>query len=325
VREFIVIALLATFSNPARAQAESAAAPSGRMLDDHLFIPSALVRDPFTATYFQSTIGFGYATATGPAFEVAGNVIGGGDYKFATTLQGFEIQLKLYDWWAIRIASQGVLFTAIDSTSAINAGVSARIQPAGGTTVSFPLCPRVRLGGTFDFGYAPDINANIITGVVNSVMARNISLRHLLTDTRLTVYQVGASAAAELHRAVGVVATAAYLHIGSDTDGVTDSVDTVSAGVAFDFDLRPLTPMPIGFVVAYKLNEATTRDSGQASQSIEGGIFYTGVGHLALGFDLEERWFNLLLGPPGPGFLRFEQRTEDTQLTLAQLLMRYTW
>jgi hypothetical protein len=294
-------------------------------LGGHLFIPSEVVRDPFTATYFQISTGYGYAAATGPAFSALGTTFGSRDYRFGTMVQSFELQAKIFDWWAVRIESTGLLFAGINGPSVLHVGATARFTPGAGTTVSFPIGDGIRLGGTFDFGYTPDININVITGIVRSLAARDIDARNLLTDTRLTAIQVGASVAVALHRSLGLTATADYLHVGSDTDGVGASINDVSVGLSFDFDLNAITRAPIGFILAYKLNEVETRDPGQATEAVDLGIFYTGVPHLVAGMDLSERWFNLLVGPPGSGFRPFEARSEDTALTLAQLIMRYTW
>jgi hypothetical protein len=327
VRVAIVIGGLVAWTGVAGAQtpAEPSALPRGRAVDDHLFIPSELVRDPFTATHFQTSTGYGYATATGGAFNVLGTSIGSRDYKFGTMLQSFELQAKIFDWWAVRIESQGLIFSGINGTSALNVGVTARFNVGAGTTVSFPIGDRIRLGGTFDFGYTPDINVNVITGIVRSVAARDIDVRNLLVDTRLTAYQVDASVAVALHRSLGLTATGGYLRVSSDTDGVGDTINAVSAAAAFDFDLKSFSHVPLGFILAYKLNESATRDQGQQTEAVSGGIFYIGVPKLVAGVDFSERWFNLVVGPPGRGFLPFEARTEDTALTLVQIVMRYTW
>jgi hypothetical protein len=333
----VAAATVAPWAWPARARAQSQAQvqaeqpcedrpPMGRVLDDHLFLPSDLVRDPFTATYFDLRNAYGYATATGPTFNVAGTNIGNRDYRIATLLQSFDLQAKIFDWWAIRLGAQGVIFSGVDGTSALNVGISARFAPSAGTTFSWPVGHRVRLGATFDFGYTPDVNVNVISGVVRSVSTASLNLRNLLTDTRLTFYQPGASVAVAIHRALGFVGTVDYLHIGSDTGGVTDTIDTVSWGAAFDFDARALSSkIPIGVILAYKFNDPATHDNSEASHSLDLGFYYTGVRHLLAGFIFGERWFNLLVGPPGGGFLPFEARVIDTSLSLGQLQLRYTW
>jgi hypothetical protein len=325
MRVTTLIAALLAWPGLAHSQTSPESEPTGRVLDGHLFIPSALVRDPFTATYFQTSLGYGYATGTGPSFDVAGNTLGNRDFRFAAVIQSYELQAKILPWWAVRVEAEGLLFSGIDGVSALEAGMTVRLSPAIGTTVSAPVGDRVRIGGVFDFTYTPDININGITGVVRSVNARDLVFKNFLTDTRLTGWQPGVSVAITILPSLGAVATAGYLRISSDTDGVGDSINTVFAGVAFDLDLRQLNGMPIGFVVAYKLNAADTRDPGEATQAVTGGFFYTGVPHLVAGVDFSERWFDLLIGPPGTGFLPFESRSENTNLTLMQMLMRYTW
>jgi hypothetical protein len=256
---------------------------------------------------------------------VNGVNIGARDYRFATMVQSFELQAKILDWWAVRFGTGGAFFSGVDGVSALDAGLTLRLTPSVGTTVSVPIGSRARLGGVFDFSYTPDVNVNVITGVVRSVNARDLAFRNLLTDTRLTAYQPGISLAVALLPCLGAVASVAFLRISSDTDGVGDSINTVTAGFALDFNLRPINSVPIGFVIAYKLNDAGTRDPGEASQAVSGGIFYTGVPSLVVGLEVSERWFDLLFGPPGPGFLPFEARSENTNLSLAQVLIRYTW
>jgi hypothetical protein len=323
MRVAIVIGAFLAWSGVAHSQTQPE--PTGRIIDGHLFIPSDLVRDPFTATYVQTSVGYGYATGTGPSFDVAGNNIGQRDYRFATILQSFELQGKILDWWAVRFASQGLFFSGIDGISALDAGLTLRLSPVVGTTVSVPIGDRFRIGGVFDFSYTPDINVNVITGVVRTVNTGNFAFKNLLTDTRLTAWQPGVSLAVAILPCLGVVANVAFLRISSDTDGVGDSINTVTAGLALDFNLRPINNIPIGFVVAYKLNAAETRDPGEASEAVSGGIFYTGVPSLVVGLELSERWFDLLFGPPGPGFLPFEARSENTNLSALQVLIRYTW
>src|SRR5262249_9102094 len=128
-----------------------------------------------------------------------------------------------------------------------------------------------------------------------------------------------------LHPCVGFVASVSYLHISSDTDGASSSINAVVAGGAFDFDLRPLYGLPIGFVLAYKLNDPTTRDTDDPTQAANLGFYYVGVRKLAVGLELGERWILLLLGARGQGFTNFEARVQDTKLTLAQVVIRYTW
>src|SRR5215470_15702823 len=78
----VLAASLAGRANPASAdQNETPAMSSGRVLFDHLFLPSDLVRDPFTATYFDIRTTWGYATGSGPLFDVNGQTLGGHDYR----------------------------------------------------------------------------------------------------------------------------------------------------------------------------------------------------------------------------------------------------
>src|SRR5688572_28569452 len=108
-------------------QASSATAqdPCRHCLDNHRFLPSSIVGDPFANTRFINATGGGMAVdLTIPVRNIAGNVVDSlaGDIGFL--LLDFEYQYQLARWLAVRATAVAVGRVGTSTESVVASGIS---------------------------------------------------------------------------------------------------------------------------------------------------------------------------------------------------------
>jgi hypothetical protein len=287
-----------------------------RELNGHFFVPSLTVPDPFVPTLFSLSTGAGHAWVDGPSFDPRGNPVGGESYRAAALAESMTFQAAILSWWALRLASGGGLYGGVNARSALVLGAIIPLDVTPGTTVSWKIGRFVRLGGTFDFQYQ-------YRTVIDPLAAVRTSLASSQVDTsqvhqRVNSYSVipGATVAAALHPAVGLVGSVQYLWNGRDDGTSTQSVSYIVIGVSAQLDLKPLVSrVPLGVLGAYRA-QIPFESSERLIQSVEGALFYTGRKDLALGLDLQGQWFDLRPGSPFP---------LSASALIAALTVRYYW
>jgi len=159
--------MLVTLLLPLSVSAQTDPQPSGtpelrRELDGHNFLPSRFSLDPFVSTYVASETGFGYGSAPGRTFDLCNNVICPGpgsttSFKVGAFAQLLDYQYGFLDWWAVRVGTKIIVYSGVNDTGVVGVGTNANASFSAGTTVSFKVGDRVRLGGSFDFSIGPAI------------------------------------------------------------------------------------------------------------------------------------------------------------------------
>ncbi len=309
----IFFALLA-FATPVGAEEP----PNPRELGGHVFMPSDLVSDPFTGTYFGNGTAFGFASATGPRLDEHGNA-GTGTYRMATFAERFELQVGLLPWWSISTSVTGRVFSGITVDSAQQVGTQAEYFVAGGTTVSFRF-GRVRIGGEFDVAYSPSYNLNIFTALDRSVKAGKIDASTLLTSVNTITLVGGLNVAVGLHRSLGLLLATQYLRAISDGTSGSFTEGQITVGGSLSLDLHALlSVLPIGMQGAYRVLVPVSSTQPMSQQTLRHeaslGLYYTGRANLVLGPDVVFKLF--------PD--RADMQVYDFLDTTVLIKMRYYW
>jgi len=278
-----------------------------RTLGGHTFIPSQIVRAPFTASSVGSLTGLGYAgiRVTDP---------NGGpelNYQLAAAGLGFDFQLGLAPWWSVRVAGSGQLLSGINLASALEAGASARYAAQASTAFSFVHRDRVRMGASVDLSYSPEYNFNIVGAIVNSIAAGRVDARTLFTNSQRLSFGGALQAAVTLHPAVGVFGEVRYLHDFTKVNDDPTNTGRFQAGLGLSVDLHAVSPIPFGFLGTWRAS-SSVREGAQVIHDLSAGFFYTARRHLVLG---AEGLFTILPSSP------------QVRTTVAQgvLILRYYW
>jgi hypothetical protein len=287
-----------------------------RELNGHFFMPSLTVADPFVPTFFSLSTGAGHAWVDGPSFDALGNPVGNESYRAAALAEGMTFQAAILSWWALRLGTAGGLYGGANARSALVLGATTFLDIIPGTTVSWKIGRFIRLGGTFDFRYQ-------YSTVIDPLAAVRTSLASSQVDTtqvhqRVSNYWVlpGATVAAALHPAIGLLASVQYLWNGRDDGTSTQSVSYIAIGVSAQLDLKPLVSrVPVGVLGAYRA-QIPFESKERLIQTVEGAVFYTGHKDLALGLNLQGQWFDLRPGSVVP---------LSTAALIAAVTVRYYW
>lgn len=312
------------------AGAQTASAPPDpqalrRTLYGHTFIPSELVGSPFVPSSVGSQVGFGYASVTAPS----GNG-GSTTSQLGALALGFDAQIGITDWWAIRAAARGVALTGLTGESVLEAGALVAYDARVGTTFSWAYRDRVRMGITLDAQYRPDYTINVRAGIdefrrlVDQAIDRarmtgnlmlpsptDINLSRVLSNSQKLQFGGGWQAAVALHRFIGLFFDFRYAHVFERAGDDKTTSGEFTAGAAVSMDFNAISPLPFGILGAYRV--AVPAESQPAlTHDVSAGFFYTGRRSLLLGGEAAMNF-----SPVGPGVRLF--------VVEAQLLMRYFW
>jgi hypothetical protein len=313
-------------SPPVEANAPAAAPKTRRQLDGHLFLPSQIIQDPFNSGFLQLDMGVGYAWATAPQYGALGDASGSRTYKIAQLQERVRAQIGILPCWSIRATGTLAVMSGLNAIGLLALGAVVSPQADIGTTVSFPLGDRVRLGGTFDFLIGPAYNANPLGTIVQSVREGQIDAGNLIITKTTTAYTPGVSFAWGIARPLGLVAAGQYTHNIPSIEGITQLQDSVSLGAALDLDLNQTgAAIPVGVVGAYRLVSPLGGPQNFASQTAELEVLYTGHGDLVVGPEATFSSFTIVTVPDSvlPGLPI--TREADANAVFLGVLMRYYW
>ncbi len=292
----LVACLLCLVPAAARADADAdATAPAAspappelrRELAGHNFIPSRNALDPFVSTFASSETGFGYGTATGHTFDLGGHPISTADYQVGGYAQFLDFQYGFFDWWAVRVGVELLVYSGINSAGVVAVGTNAVGRGGFSTTMSWKVGDNLRLGGSLQFGIGPSIFFNILQSVQDSINSGDI-VSPVVSAGSFTIEPafVGAWAIAKW---VGLTFSLAYTYNNATTKntitGVTNSISLLSAGALFDFDLDPACGVPLGFLLGFS-PEFSVNATAFRQWKYQTGIYYTGVKPLNIGLEL---------------------------------------
>jgi hypothetical protein len=254
-----------------------------RELAGHNFIPSKYSLDPFVSTYAAAETGFGYGSAPGRTFDINGKPIGTADYKAGAFAQYVEFQYGFVDWWAVRAQVKILVYTGLNASGLAGIGTNVVANPSFGTTVSFKVGDRVRLGGSLDVSFGPAVFFNIVQAVKESIANGDITTPvNSYGQFTLSPAFVGSWA---ISKPLGVTFSATYQYTHASDDTVTTTASLLSGNILFDFDMGELNWVPIGLIGGFSTSFAVS-DTKFLSFRYQFGIFYTGVRPLNVGFEV---------------------------------------
>jgi hypothetical protein len=254
-----------------------------RELAGHNFIPSKFSLDPFVSTYVSSETGFGYGTAPGRTFDINGNPTGLATYEAGAFAQILNYQYGFVDWWAVRAAAKIVVYSGLNGSGAAGIGTNAVANVGLGTTVSFKVGDRFRLGGSLDVGFGPSVFFNIVQGVKESIQNGEI-VSPITSSSSFTINPafVGAWAISKL---VGFTFSLGYSFTTASNSTTSGTANLIAGNGVFDFDLGALNLVPIGFIAGFQ-TEFSADSTSFLEFRYQGGVFYTGVKALNVGLEV---------------------------------------
>jgi len=181
-------------------------------------------------------------------------------------------------------------------------------------TLSGTLAPKVRLGVTGDFIYSHSLLIQPLSAIQDSLVAGDV--RASSASERLNSYSAlpGITVAFAPSRTFGLLAAVQYSWTRV-TDGETHNRQYIGLGASAQVDLLPASGVPLGFLASYRATLPFESDV-RATNTVEGGAFYTGRKDLDLGLDVQLKWFDLR-----PDHLF---RLDSTE-AIAVIEMRYHW
>ena len=287
-----------------------------RALDQHLFMPSLAVVDPFVPTEFSLTTGAGYAWANGSGFDVRGNAVGNGSYVAASLSEAVSFQAGLFSWLALRVRGGGGLYGGFNARSALVLGATMPLTVEPGLTASWQLGRFLRLGGTFDYVYQYAKLIDPLSLVRTSLASGQVDTSQVSQRVIDNIVLPGVTAAFAPLRAIGLLASVQYRWDGRDNGTTTQNVNYLIVGASTQLDVRPIVAsLPLGVLAAYRA-EIPLGSTQRLIETVEGALFYTGRKDLALGLDVEGQWFVLRSGSP---------ITFSTSAIVGSLIFNYYW
>ena len=276
------------------ARAQPAQLKSQRSLDGHVFQPSFLVRTPFAVQDFDVDLTYGVGDATGPTYDIRGNVDGERTYSFAAMGQTFAYDYKFADWFSAGAGLKTLLYSGSDSPSALVIGADLTIGGFARATASRQLGP-VQVALTADVGYGPRLGIIVIDAIRQS-FANGIGSGSALQLTHLTTLQPGVAFAWAPNPVLGVQASLdyqwVYIPAPTSTTGST-SASAITGAVAVDVDLAKVWKVPMGLLASGQWLGPLTGTEISTVQAYTLGGFYTARQDVVLGAEIGWRQFKI--------------------------------
>jgi hypothetical protein len=285
---------------------------SPRSLNGHLFVPSRLLASPFSTTHLGSTAMYALAEATASRYDLRGEVVGERDYSMAAFGNQIDYQLRLADFFALRVSGSAMVFSGIDGPSAVAVGATFRTSFGAGLTAGLELGDVVRLAVLFDAGYQPAFDLTIGAGILRAIRTGSFDSGEVFVLGKTVQLRPGISVAWAPIPLVGITGEVRYSHTEVEqTSSENATGDAVDMAALVDVDLGTVWPVPIAIAGLYRLQEPTSGDSIRIEDA-GGAIFYTGRPHLAAGLAITQQWFDV-------------RPRVDTSATFFDLTVRYYW
>jgi hypothetical protein len=286
-----------------------------RELAGHVFFPSLIIANPFLSTYIGVESAAGYEWIDGPGFDLFGNLsIGRRSYRAAAMAQGVTFQANLNNYLAIRFAGGGGVDGGTNGPSAVVVGMNQPITAGGGVTLGWKLGDTGRLGFTFDFVYSHTRLIRPLVAIQDSLVARDVELAAV--SQKLDGYTLlpGIALAIAPSPTAGFLVSANYSWT-TQVDDTTQHFHYVNVGASAQLDLLPASMIPLGLLASYRAT-IPFESEVRFTNTVEGGLFYTGRKDLDLGLDAQVKWFDL---QP-----EHRIRLDTTQVT-GVIEVRYHW
>jgi len=254
-----------------------------RELAGHNFIPSRFADDPFVSTYVASETGVGHGSAPGRTYDLNGKPLGMSTYEVTAFAQYLDYQHGFLDCWAMRLSLRAIADTGTNATGFAGVGATLTVNPTLGTTVSFKVGDRLRLGGMLKLGFGPAVFLNLVESVVDSIENGEITAP-VNSFSQFTVNPTFVGAWA-IHQSLGMTFSLGYQHTHASNDNYSTGKDLAQANVTLDFDMKELKWAPIGLVAGVG-TQFSLAEPKFLSFRYNFGIFYTAVRPLNVGLEV---------------------------------------
>lgn len=320
-------AILALSAAPAAGQDPShEMGGAGRELGGHRFVPSRIVADPFVASRFTNSIGFGGArNLQVPVYNYQDSLVTtvAGDLGFLSI--DFEYQQQVTGWLALRGAAGAIARVGVDGFSFAAEGISTIYGYNLGATGRILRSGRMQLSAALDYSsnalygvqpltYLQGVGGEVRQAIDSVLEAGGVvdstTIREILNQIDLSQYDVVQQGSAN-RTSVGLrfaYAAAPWLGFTVATQSgvgnliARNDIGIIDVGAAASLDFGELWRVPIGVALSARYQNASERSSDLAADITTFGAFisYAARRDLALGLDLS----NSGLSQPSGGTLR---------------------
>ena len=269
--------------------------PTGRVLNGHVFMPSAIVPGALTTTSYDTHLVLAYGTTTG-SFKVGDRVFAG-TYTYAGVGANLAYEYAFLRYFSARLGINEQIYSGVDGKSAITVGTTASAGGSLGMTASLPLSDSLRVGFLFDAAITPGLALTIGNGIRTIIDSCNqgnctVNTGGIFSVNHALVLQPALAASWAPWRPLGLTANTAYIFVTQKRGGVNYSGQAVSLAAAADYDFHAISKVPIGLELEFAWTAPLHGNEGiQHVGDLGGGIFYTGREHLALGLQVISREF----------------------------------
>ncbi len=269
-------------------------APPSRVLNGHVFMPSASVPGALTTTSFSTYLVTVYGNTTGSA-QIGDQLYSGTfDYAGVGAIVGYEY--AFLDHFSARISITELVYSGINGSSALVIGTAVSTAGSLGFTASLPIGDSLKLALLVDGGIGPGLALTIgsgISSIIKACQAGNCSAGNgeVFGTKNSFTFRPAVAMSWAPWRPFGVTAYLSYAFVTENLNAGSVSGQAFGLGVALDFDFYAISNVPIGLQAVYTWTAPTSGTSLQHVSDLGGGIFYTGRPHLALGLQIVARRF----------------------------------
>ena len=285
-------------------------------LGGHIFAPSMLVEPPFRETTFKLGLLYGVGDATGPKYDINGNVTGQANYTFGVLAQTFRYEYQFLEWLSAGAVVLTSMYTGLDGPSAISVGAQFGIGVGARVKAGHRFGP-VDVALVTDVSTGPEYGILVAAAVLRALLDNQVEPGAALQSTHSTTVNPTLSAAWAPWPALGITGNLGYVFKSLKVSGTPIRDQSgVQYGAAVDFDFGKISSVPIAVLAAFRVTSPVGDDGIPTIADFSGGLFYSAIRELALG--LEVGWRNFTLRPG-------TQTALDSNGTVAQLSVQYYW
>jgi len=281
---------------PATAPAATATPPGPprdrRALNGHVFLPSN-IEAPVAVSSFGLEVGFVAASATGPTYNLQGDVTGERTYTWGGMGQAIRFQTAFLDQLVVRGNLTTSLVSGIDGWSVLVVGTSVQAGVGLGAEWSTPIGQSVRLGVGLDVDSAPQLNVLVAAAIFSAIRSGAAEPAGALEIGNVLTALPALSLGWVPTPAFGLAARVGYMFSSVNAgDYGTFTRQGVGLGLAADADLDKLWKVPMGVGLTYA--ETIPTDGTPAGiRSLGLAVMYTGKKDVVVGATLGERVLNI--------------------------------
>ncbi len=284
--------LLAQATEASPAEASTAAQQEEKklpILAGHQFLSSGFVPDPFVTTFIRNAVGGGVALNIESVLrDTAGNVIAATEGDIAFMNVGFQYQLALANWVAVRLQLAGAARVGTSTEALLSNGVSAVYGYALGGTFRLFESNRTYLSATADLTGNKIYDIGILQAIQDAIDSgiEPDSIQAVESGTDKSAVG-GLQFAWAASRLVGVRLLGS-IGIGEPFRDLDESETSVNGGAAIDFNLFNTSSVPLGFLLGWTYSSFSEAASNVAEGINKWGleVDWTGARDFSLGLQL---------------------------------------